>query len=293
MSLKKIPVLVLVAALAFTIAIAAGCASKEKTTLVLATTTSTMDSGLLDVLVPQFEKDYDAKVKTLAVGTGEALEMGRRGDADVLLVHSRQAEEDFVKDGFGLERVQVMYNDFIIVGPQADPAGVGGGKNAVVAFKEIAAAGNAGKTVFVSRADDSGTNKAELKIWKDAGVNPKGKRWYFETGQGMGETLTISSQKKGYTLSDRATELSSKGSDQLVILVEGDPTLDNQYGVEVVNPQKHPKMKLNTSGAGDFVQFLTSREGQSLIGAYKLKGVVLFYPNATGETRGMDGYKEK
>jgi tungstate transport system substrate-binding protein len=273
--------------------LASGCGKKAPATLMLATTTSTQDSGLLDVLLPEFEKKYNVKVKTLAVGSGEAMKIGERGDADVLMVHSPAAEEEFVKSGFGLERVQFMYNDYVIVGPDADPAGIKGGKSAVEAFKQIAAAGAAGNAVFVSRADDSGTHKAELKIWKEAGISPKGQPWYVETGQGMGETLTIANQKQGYTLSDRATYLSRKGTIQLVVFVEGDKVLYNQYSMIVVNPQKHTNLKLNTKSAGDLVEFVTSKQGQDLIGSYKKYDTVLFHPNARGETRGMGNYKEQ
>lgn len=267
--------------------IIAGCGESEPTTLVLATTTSTQDSGLLDVLIPEFEKEYNVKVKTLAVGTGEALKMGEKGDADVLLVHSKAAEEEFVKNGFGLERVQVAYNDFVIVGPQDDPATIKGENSAAEAFEKIAAA----QATFVSRADDSGTDKAEKKLWQEAGIDPKGQPWYIETGQGMGETLTVTNEKNGYTLSDRATFVTRPESN-LVILVEGDQALFNQYGVIVVNPEKHPNLNLNTQGASDFVRFLTSEEGQKMIGDYQKSGVVLFHPNATGESDGMGGSSE-
>lgn len=268
-----------------------GCSQSKPTKVILATTTSTEDSGLLHYLLPTFDKQFNHNTKTIAVGTGEALKMGERGDADVVLVHALAAEEAFVKAGFGFQRVQVMYNDFIVIGPPADPAGIKGDKSAVDAFKRIAAAGAAGKAVFVSRGDASGTNAAEIKIWAEARIDPKGQAWYVVTGQGMGETLTIANQKNAYTLSDRATYVTREGTIQLVILVQGDPALYNLYGVEVVNPAKHPGIKLNTTGAGDFVQFLTSKQGQEMIGAYKVKGVVLFHPNAKGETRGMGGGK--
>ena len=269
----------------------AGCSQGKPTKVILATTTSTEDSGLLHYLLPTFDKQFNHTTKTIAVGTGEALKMGEQGNADVVLVHALAAEEAFVKAGFGLERVQVMYNDFVVIGPGRDPAGIKGDKSAVDAFKKIAAAGNAGKAVFVSRGDASGTNAAEIKIWAEARVDPKGQPWYVVTGQGMGETLTIANQKNAYTLSDRATYVTREGTIDLVILVQGDPSLYNLYGVEVVNPAKHPNIKLNTEGAGDFVQFLTSKQGQEMIGAYKVKGVVLFHPNAKGETRGMGGGK--
>lgn len=282
MTLKRMTVLVLLAAIIMTAAVSVGCGGGEPTAMILATTTSTKDSGLLDELIPVFEKEYNHTVKTLAVGTGEALALGEKGDADVVLVHSKASEEEFVKQGFGLERVEVMYNDFIIVGPPGDPAGIKGDKSAADAFKKIAAAG----ATFVSRSDDSGTHKKELLLWKEAGVDPNGQPWYLETGQGMGETLNISNQKQGYTLSDRATYIVMREGFQLEILVEGDKSLFNQYGVIVVNPEKHEGLDLNTKGAGDFVQFLTSEEGQEMIGDYKMEGEVLFTPNAKGETRG-------
>jgi tungstate transport system substrate-binding protein len=271
----------------------AGCGQNKPTTVVLATTTSTQDSGLLTRLLPVFNKKFNHKTKTIAVGTGEALKMGEKGDADVVLVHALAAEEAFVKEGYGLERVQVMYNDFYVIGPQADPAVIKGDRSVVDAFKKIAAAGAAGKAVFVSRGDGSGTNLAELAIWKKAGVDPKGQPWYVVTGQGMGETLTIANEKQAYTLTDSATYISRKDTLSLVILVQGDPVLFNLYGVEVVNPAKHPNIKLNTEGAGDFVQFLTSKEGQALIASYRVKGIQLFHPNAKGETRGMGNSKEQ
>lgn len=283
----------LVALLAVLASLATGCGQSRPTTVVLATTTSTEDSGLLKELLPVFDKKFNHKTKTVAVGTGEALKMGEKGDADVVLVHALAAEEKFVKEGYGLERVQVMYNSFVILGMPGDPAGIKGVKVASDAFKKIAAAGNAGKTVFVSRGDGSGTNLAEMDIWKKAGIDPKGKSWYIVTGQGMGETLTIANQKQGYTLSDNATFIFRKDGLQLIILSEGDPILRNLYGVEVVNPARHPDIKLNTQGAGDFVQFLTSAEGQKLIGDYKVRGVVLFHPDAKAETRGMGNYKEQ
>jgi tungstate transport system substrate-binding protein len=295
--MKKSITFVVIIALVGLAAIAAlavgGCSQGKPTTLVLATTTSTQDSGLLNYLLPKFDKQYNHKTKIIAVGTGEAIKMGERGDADVILVHALAAEEAFVKAGFGLERVQVMYNDFVILGPQGDPAGIKGGKSAVNAFKRIAAAGAAGKAIFISRGDGSGTNLEEMDLWKKAGINQKGQPWYISTGQGMGETLTIANQKQAYTLSDRATYVTREDTLQLPILVEGDPVLYNLYGVEVVNPAKHPNIKLNIEGAGDFVQFMTSKEGQDLIGSYKVKGVVLFHPNAKGETRGMGNNKEQ
>jgi tungstate transport system substrate-binding protein len=285
---KSISVFLLVIVLAVSLSVVAGCGESQPTSLTLATTTSTADTGLLDYLLPEFEKAYNVKVKPIAVGSGEALKMGERGDADVLLVHAKSDEEAFVKSGFGLERVEVMWNDFVILGPQADPAGIKGDKSAVDAFKKIADAG----ATFLSRGDDSGTNKKELKLWAAAGVNPVGQPWYVETGQSMGETITVTDQKQGYTLSDRATYLARKDTLQIAILVEGDKQLLNPYSVIVVNPEKHPGLKLNTRGAGDFVEFMTSEKGQEMIGAYKKNGVILFHPDAKGETRGMGDHKE-
>ena len=282
---KKLVACVMTLMLAASLMALAGCGEKEegsKGSLVLATTTSTQDSGLLDLLIPEFKEKYGVTVKTIAVGTGEALKMGERGDADVILVHVKDSEEELVDGGYGLERVEVMYNDFVIVG-EADPAGIKGEKSAVEAFKKIAETGS----TFVSRGDDSGTNEKEKKIWAEAGVDPAGQPWYVETGQGMGNTLTMASEKQGYTLSDRATYLSRKETLQLLILVEGDKSLFNQYSAIVINPEKHPDLDLNVKGAGDFVEFLTSDEGQELIGSYEKYGTVLFHPNAIGETGGM------
>ena len=293
MKKKTVIGILLVAMLAVSVAVASvGCGKGESTTLVLATTTSTQDSGLLDKLLPEFEKKYNVKVKTIAVGSGEAMELGKAGDADVLMVHAPASEEEFVKNGYGLERVKFMYNDFVILGPDTDPAVMKGDKSAVDAFKRIAAAGEAGTAVFVSRADDSGTHKAELKIWKEAGIEPKGQTWYVETGQGMGETLTIANEKKAYALADRATYLAMKGSLQLVILAEGDKMLYNQYSVIIVNPEKHKGLKFNVKNAADLVEFVTSQRGQEIIGSYKKYGTILFHPNAEGETRGLGDYKE-
>ena len=289
--IRSVTVVAVCGLLAAAVLLAAGCSEGKPTKVVLATTTSTEDSGLLHYLLPTFDKQFNHTTKAIAVGTGEALKMGEKGNADVVLVHALAAEEVFVKSGFGLERVQVMYNDFVILGPGSDPAGIKGDKLAVNAFKRIAAAGQAGKAVFVSRGDGSGTNAAEIKIWAEARIDPKGQPWYVVTGQGMGETLTIADQKIAYTLSDRATYVTREDTIQLVILVQGDPALYNLYGVEVVNPAKHPGITINIEGAGDFVQFLTSKQGQEMIGAYKVKGVVLFHPDAKGETRGLGGAK--
>ena len=243
--------------------------------LVLASTTSTQDSGLFDVLIPAFEKaypQYQGKVKVVAVGSGEALKLGQSKDADVLLVHSPAAEVDFMAKGYGIERKPVMYNDFIIVGPAGDPAGIKGMTSAKGAFAKIAAA----QAPFYTRGDNSGTNAKELAIWKDASVTPTGS-WYIKTGQGMGETLTVTDQKNGYTLSDRATYLAQKSSLKLEILVEGDPTLFNQYHVITV------KDAVNQQGAKQFLDWIVSSDvQQNVIGTYGVQkyGRQLFIPNA-------------
>lgn len=229
--------------------------------IILATTTSTQDSGLLDVLVPAFEKQSGYTVKVVAVGSGQALKMGEEGNADVLLVHSPSSEKTFMDKGLGSERHLVMHNDFIIVGPTADPAGIKGNGSAVEAFNKIAAA----TAPFISRGDNSGTNTMELSLWKKAGITPEGS-WYQESGQGMGATLKIASEKGAYTLTDRATYLANKPSLGLDILVEGDKTLLNVYHVILVNPSKWPK--INVAGARAFADYLVSPEGQKLIGDF-------------------------
>ncbi|MEW6181771.1 MAG: substrate-binding domain-containing protein [Bacillota bacterium] len=242
--------------------------------LILATTTSTVDSGLLDVLTPLFEKQTGYKVKTIAVGTGQALEMGKKGEADVLLVHAPASEKELVDSGVGINYQLVMHNDFIVVGLPEDPAGIKG-KTSVEAFKDIAAK----KVVFISRGDDSGTNKKEISIWEETGVTPSGS-WYQESGQGMGATLLMASEKKGYTLTDRATYLAQKANVKLEILSEGDKSLLNIYHVMQVNPEKFSKV--NAEGAKAFVDFMTSPDTQQVIGDFgKDKfGQSLFTPDA-------------
>ena len=247
-----------------------------KPTLILATTTSTQDSGLLDVLVPLFEKQTGYRVKTVAVGTGAALQMGRDGNADVLLVHAPAAEKEFMEAGWGKDRFLVMHNDFVIVGPGADPAGIRGSPTAAEAFRRIAAA----SATFISRGDASGTHQLELKLWDKAGIDPKRQAWYVESGQGMGATLTIASEKNTYTLTDRATYLAYRTSLKLEILVEGDPALLNVYHVITVNPEKWPKV--NYEGALAFARFLIDPATQEIIGRFGVDrfGQPLFYPDA-------------
>lgn len=246
----------------------------ETSDLVLASTTSTQDSGLFDVLIPAFEKAYPQyKVKVIAVGSGEAMKLGEKKDADVLLVHSPAAEKSFVASGFGEARLPVMYNDFVLVGPASDPAKVKDDKKASEAFKEIAAA----KSIFVSRGDDSGTYKKELSIWASATVDPKGQSWYLSTGQGMGETLKIANEKRGYTLVDRATWLTNaKNNPDLTILLEGDKKMFNPYSVIIVVGAKNP------AGAKAFQDWIVGAEGQKVIGEFGKEkfGQQIFVPDA-------------
>ncbi len=257
-----------------------GCSSGSDE-LILATTTSTQDSGLLDVLIPQFEKEHDYKVKTIAVGSGEALRLAGEGEADVVLAHSPKAEEDFMAAGNGESRLVVMHNDFIIVGPVDDPAGIKGATNAGDAFKKIATA----EALFLSRGDQSGTNTKELSLWTSAGIQPSG-TWYQETGQGMGATLNVASDKQGYTLSDRGTYLAQKANLDLELLVEGDKALFNQYHVIVVDPKKHSNV--NAEGARAFASFITSPTVQATIAQFGVKeyGQALFIPDAGKEAAG-------
>ena len=260
-----------------------GCGEEEvradvQAEILVASTTSTKDSGLFEALLPAFEQAYPSyKVKVNAVGTGEALKLGEKCDVDVVLVHAPESEKEFVADGFGTERREVMYNDFIIVGPGGDPAEVETSPNAAEAFQKIATT----RSDFVSRRDDSGTNKKELQIWEKSGVvNPTGV-WYKSTGQGMGETLRVASETDSYTLTDRGTWLSMKDRlPGITVLLEGDPILFNQYGVIPVNPEHCPG--INVQGAADFADWLVSPEGQNDIGGFGIDkyGQALFVPNA-------------
>lgn len=245
--------------------------------IILATTTSTRDSGLLDVLLPAFEKSSGYTVKMVAVGSGQALALGQQGNADVLLVHSPAAEKTYMDKGFGKDRLLVMHNDFLIVGPSDDPAKIKGLKSSVDAFKAIVQA----QATFVSRGDNSGTNAAELAIWKKAAITPtKEAAWYLQTGQGMGDTLNVTSEKGAYTLTDRATYLAQKSHLQLDIMVEGDISLLNIYHVITVNPDKWPAV--NQDGAQAFANFMVAADTQALIGQFGLDkyGQQLFYPDA-------------
>jgi tungstate transport system substrate-binding protein len=239
----------------------------------LATTTSTENSGLLKVILPLFEAKYGGKVRVVSVGTGAALKLGENGDADVVLVHARPLEDKFMAGGFGSVRRDVMYNDFIIVGPKRDPAGVRGSKDAIAAMKKIAASG----AKFVSRGDESGTHQMEKDYWKAAGVEPKG-AWYVSSGQGMGQVLTMTGEFEGYTLTDRATYAAYKDKTGLETLVEGDPKMFNPYGIIAVNPKKHPTV--NNQGAMAMVNWTVSPEGQKAIADFRINGVQMFFPTA-------------
>ena len=248
----------------------------QQKNIILATTTSTQDTGLLDVLIPIFEKKTGYFVKTIAVGSGQAMAMGQKGEADILLVHSPEAEQKFVAEGYGVNRRLVMHNDFIVVGPPADPAKVRGMKSAVEVFKKIASS----NSLFISRGDNSGTHVKEKAIWKAANIKYEGEKWYQQTGLGMGQTLNVASEKRAYTLADRGTYLALKKRLDLDILAEGDAILLNIYHVIEVNPAKFPKV--NAAGAKAFADFMVSRETQEIIRTFGVDkyGSPLFFPDA-------------
>lgn len=272
--LNKKRFLNLVIALLILCALSAPMATAQDDSLVLATTTSTYDSGLLDYILPDFEETYGVTVDVVAVGTGQALALGESGDADVLLVHARAREDAFVEAGHGLIRYDVMYNDFVIVGPADDPAGVAGMESAPDAFAQIAAS----ETTFVSRGDDSGTHTKEKAIWAAADMEPAGD-WYVSAGQGMGAVLGMADEMGGYTLSDRATYLARVAEGlTLEVLVEGDPILFNPYGVIPLNPETHPDIKAELGQA--FAIWLVSLETQELIQSFEVNGSQLFTPDS-------------
>ncbi len=272
----------------FALWVPGGGAAAGERFIILQSTTSTQNSGLFDAILPRFTAATGIAVRVVAVGTGQAIKNARNGDGDVLLVHARAAEEAFVAAGWGLARRDVMYNDFVIVGPPADPAGIAGGTDAAAALKAIAAAGaGGGPATFASRGDDSGTHVKELALWRAAGLDPAGfaasgasGSWYRETGSGMGATLNLAVGMGAYALTDRGTWIAFRNKGDLRVLVAGDARLFNPYGVILVNPARHPRVKAAEGQA--FIDWLTGAEGQAAIGAYRLEGKQLFFPNAEG-----------
>jgi tungstate transport system substrate-binding protein len=262
--------------LAAGLALSFGPAAAQDQHITVASTTSTENSGLFRELLPKFQDQTGIEVRVVAVGTGQAIELARNGDADVLFVHHKASEEQFVAEGFGLERHDVMYNDFVIVGPASDPADIKGSKDVADAMAKIAAA----EAPFASRGDDSGTNKAELALWQEAGVDVAGASgsWYRETGSGMGPTLNTAAGMDAYALTDRGTWLSFQNRQNLEIVVEGDPRLFNQYGIILVNPQKHPHVKAELGRT--FIDWVLSDEGQEAIADFQINGQQAFFPNA-------------
>ena len=252
-----------------------GAASGESRKITVASTTSTQNSGLFEWLLPQFTAESGIEVQVVAVGTGQAIRIATNGDADLLLVHHEASERKFVADGLGLERHPIMHNDFVLVGPGADPAGIGGMSDIATALRRI----GEGEQVFVSRGDDSGTHKKELELWSASGFDPQpaSGSWYRESGSGMGATLNTASAMNGYTLSDRASWVSFGNKGDFEILVEGDPRLHNPYAAIVVNPKKHPHVKVKEAQA--FVDWLISAQGQAAIAAFRVDGQQLFFPD--------------
>lgn len=274
--LNNSPIVIQVLFFSILISLLFSGASFAGDSLILGTTTSVNDSGLLDELTPQFTKHTGIKVKVIAVGTGQAIEMGRRGEVDVLLVHAKELEEEFVKKGYGVSRVYFMYNDFVIVGPENDPAAVSASKSAAEAFRKIYERKNA---LFFSRGDNSGTEKMERNIWAKANLQPYAEKWYKQAGLGMGQTLFLTSEKKGYTLSDRGTYLMLQGKLALAVLLEKDPFLKNEYSLIAVNNARFPKV--NYKGAEQFIKFMTSKEVLKKIRGYGVikHGFQLFIPD--------------
>ena len=259
----------LILALSLLISLCSTAAAEER--LKLSTTTSTQDSGLLKVLLPPFEKKFNCKVDVIAVGTGQALKLGEAGDVDAVFVHARKLEDKFVADGFGVNRRDVMYNDFAIIGPKGDPARIAMAKTAAEALTFIASKG----AIFISRGDKSGTHTKERELWQAAGIEPKGS-WYVESGQGMGPVITMATERQGYTLADRGTYNAFKGKKtDLVVLFQGEKGLFNPYGVIAVNPKRHPHVKRDL--ALKFIDYVTSPEGQGIIAGYKVNGEPVFF----------------
>jgi len=270
MSIKKIVLTLLIFMLIFT------SAALAQEVLTMATTTSTENSGLLAKLIPPFEEKFDVRVDVVAVGTGAAIELGRNGDADIIFVHAREAEDKFVANGFGVNRRDVMYNDFVILGPASDPAGIRDTENAAEALEKIAAS----ETEFVSRGDNSGTNKKELSLWDNAGITPEGS-WYLESGQGMGPSINMADERQAYILADRGTFLAYSGDIELEIVNSGDPALFNPYGIIPINPAYHTHVNYQMAMA--FTGYVTSQQGQNLINNYMRYEEQLFYPSAIEE----------
>ena len=275
-TLKKIkPLLPLILSGLFSLAAISPVLASDKPSIIMQSTTSTQNSGLLDHILPLFEQDTGIKVHVVAVGTGQALKNGQNGDADVLLVHAKSAEEQFVKQGYGTKRHDVMYNDFVIIGPKNDPAEIEGMTNATKALKKIAKS----KTLFISRGDDSGTHKKERNLWQQSGLLPNKKQgWYRESGAGMGATLNIAVGMGAYVISDRATWIAFQNKHNLKILVEGDERLFNQYGVILVNPKRHKN--INAKAGATFINWLLGPKGQQAIKNFKVNNQQLFIPNA-------------
>jgi tungstate transport system substrate-binding protein len=282
-SLKAFKLTVFVMALIVAASVISAQAASKQKNIILATTTSTQDTGLLDVLIPIFEKQTGYFVKTIAVGSGQAMAMGQKGEADVLLVHSPDAEKKFIAEGLGVNRRLVMHNDFIIVGSGADQAKIKNIKSAAEALKLIATA----DALFISRGDNSGTHSQEKKLWKAAGINPEGQKWYQQTGLGMGQTLNVAAEKKGYTLADRGTYLAMKKNLGMDILVEGDAALLNIYHVMEVNVAKWPKV--NAAGAKAFADFMVSKNTQNIIKTFGIDkfGAPLFFPDAAKKVEAL------
>ncbi len=276
---RRRPILASFATVVWIVLLAISPVRAETRFITVASTTSTEQSGLFGHLLPAFTKATGIDVRVIAVGTGQALKLGQNGDADVVFVHDRPSELRFVAEGWGVERREVMYNDFVVVGPKIDPAGITGSHDAVASFRKIAES----KASFVSRGDDSGTNKEELRLWHDAGLDPNtfGSGWYKDIGGGMGSALNAAAAMGAYTLSDRGTWLSFRNRQDLVIAVQGDKRLFNQYGVMLVNPARHPNVKQDLGKA--FINWLVSPSGQQTIARYKINGEQLFYPDATKE----------
>ncbi len=263
------------AALSFLLLALAALPAVAEERLRMSTTTSTENSGLLSVLLPPFEKKFGCKVDVVAVGTGKALKLGEAGDVDVVFVHARKLEDRFMANGYGVDRRDVMYNDFVLLGPANDPAGVGRTNSAPDAFRAIAAKGSP----FISRGDESGTHQKEKEIWASAGIAPRG-AWYFEVGQGMGEVIMMAAQKRGYTLSDRGTYIAFRKKSDLVVLGQGDRNLLNPYGIIAVNPKKHAHVKYDL--AMKLIDFVTGPEGRALIVGFKVDGEPLFFVHGEG-----------